>query len=248
MQANEEIDENKVKAIEAAGIDKVHIRSVLTCQARRGICVECYGRDLARGRKVIVGEAVGVIAAQSIGEPGTQLTMRTFHIGGTASRRAEQSNLETRNAGVVKLLNVAVGQEEGRHAHRHEPQRRAAHHRRPGPRARALQPGLRRQAHGPRGPARSRPAAMLAEWDPFSMPILTEVAGRVKFGDIVDGVTMNDSVDEVTGLSRKTVITSKDPDARPAHLDQGRGRARPASWPTPRPTPATCCPWAPPWW
>ena len=90
VQANEEIDEAKVKAIENAGIDKVKIRSVLTCQARRGICVECYGRDLARGRKVNIGEAVGVIAAQSIGEPGTQLTMRTFHIGGAASRRAEQ--------------------------------------------------------------------------------------------------------------------------------------------------------------
>ncbi len=93
----------KVKLIESAGIDKVSIRSVLTCQARRGICVECYGRDLARGRKVNIGEAVGVIAAQSIGEPGTQLTMRTFHIGGAATRRAEQSNLENRNAGVVKL-------------------------------------------------------------------------------------------------------------------------------------------------
>ena len=91
VKANEEIDEGKVKLIENAGIDKVKIRSVLTCQARRGICVECYGRDLARGRKVNIGEAVGVIAAQSIGEPGTQLTMRTFHIGGAASRRAEQS-------------------------------------------------------------------------------------------------------------------------------------------------------------
>ena len=91
VQANEEIDEAKVKTIENAGIDQVKIRSVLTCQARRGICVECYGRDLARGRKVNIGEAVGVIAAQSIGEPGTQLTMRTFHIGGAAARRAEQS-------------------------------------------------------------------------------------------------------------------------------------------------------------
>ena len=108
VKANEEIDEAKVKLIEDAGIDKVRIRSVLTCQTRRGVCVECYGRDLARGRKVNIGEAVGVIAAQSIGEPGTQLTMRTFHIGGAASRRAEQSNLENRNDGVVKLLNVAV--------------------------------------------------------------------------------------------------------------------------------------------
>src|SRR5204863_5804151 len=94
LKANEEIDENKVKEIEEAGLEKVKIRSVLTCQARRGICVECYGRDLARGRKVNIGEAVGVIAAQSIGEPGTQLTMRTFHIGGAATRRAEASTIE----------------------------------------------------------------------------------------------------------------------------------------------------------
>jgi DNA-directed RNA polymerase subunit beta' len=107
VKANEEIDEAKVKLIENSGIDKVKIRSVLTCQARRGICVECYGRDLARGRKVNIGEAVGVIAAQSIGEPGTQLTMRTFHIGGAASRRAEQSSLENRTPGLVKFHNVA---------------------------------------------------------------------------------------------------------------------------------------------
>src|SRR5439155_260162 len=103
LKANEEIDENKVKEIEEAGLEKVKIRSVLTCQARRGICVECYGRDLARGRKVNIGEAVGVIAAQSIGEPGTQLTMRTFHIGGAATRRAEASTIENRHAGVVHL-------------------------------------------------------------------------------------------------------------------------------------------------
>ena len=108
VRANEEIDEQKVKLIENSGIDKVKIRSVLTCQARRGICVECYGRDLARGRKVNIGEAVGVIAAQSIGEPGTQLTMRTFHIGGAATRRSEQSNVENRNPGVVKFVGVNV--------------------------------------------------------------------------------------------------------------------------------------------
>src|SRR6476619_3521744 len=106
VRANEELDEAKVAKIENAGLDKVKIRSVRTCQARRGICVECYGRDLARGRKVSVGEAVGVSAAQSIGEPGTQLTMRTCHIGGTATRRAEQSSLENRYAGTVKFLGL----------------------------------------------------------------------------------------------------------------------------------------------
>ncbi len=214
VHANEEIDENKVKAIENAGIDKVRIRSVLTCMARRGICVECYGRDLARGRKVSVGEAVGVIAAQSIGEPGTQLTMRTFHIGGAASRRAEQSNLENRNGGLVKLLNVAVAKkqdgtlivmnrngellitdEQGRERERY-----------------SLTYGAKLMV---RDGQKIEPNSQLAEWDPYSMPIITEVAGRVKFGDLVDGVTINDSVDEVTGLSRKTVIASKDQDARP---------------------------------
>src|SRR5262249_1660259 len=96
VRANEEIDEGKVSRSEHAGMGRVKIRSVLTCQARRGICVECYGRDLARGRKVSIGEAVGVIAAQSIGEPGTQLTMRTFHVGGTVGKKAEQSSTENR--------------------------------------------------------------------------------------------------------------------------------------------------------
>src|SRR5215475_12340837 len=108
LKANEEIDENKVREIEEAGLEKVKIRSVLTCQARRGICVECYGRDLARGRKVNIGEAVGVIAAQSIGEPGTQLTMRTFHIGGVGQVRTEQSTLESRTDGHVRLENTHV--------------------------------------------------------------------------------------------------------------------------------------------
>jgi DNA-directed RNA polymerase subunit beta' len=214
VDANDEIDEAKVKLIESSGIDKVRIRSVLTCQARRGICVECYGRDLARGRKVSVGEAVGVIAAQSIGEPGTQLTMRTFHIGGAASRRAEQSNLENRNGGVVKLVNVAVARkkdgtlivmnrngellvtdDQGRERERY-----------------SLVYGAKLLV---REGQKIEAQAMLAEWDPYSMPIITEVAGRVKYGDLVDGVTINDSVDEITGLSRKTVVTSKDPDARP---------------------------------
>ncbi|MCE2487894.1 MAG: DNA-directed RNA polymerase subunit beta', partial [Desulfurellaceae bacterium] len=106
VPANEEIDEERVKLIEEAGIEKLWIRSALTCQSRRGVCISCYGRDLARGRMVNIGEAVGIIAAQSIGEPGTQLTMRTFHIGGTASRRAEQTTLTPRNAGTLRYLNL----------------------------------------------------------------------------------------------------------------------------------------------
>ncbi len=104
--ANEMIDEEKVTLIEESGLERVSIRSVLTCQSRQGVCVRCYGRDLGRGHLVNLGEAIGIIAAQSIGEPGTQLTMRTFHIGGTASRRAEQTTLESRNEGVVRLHGV----------------------------------------------------------------------------------------------------------------------------------------------
>ena len=106
IRANDMIDEDLVARIEEAGLEKVKIRSVLTCQSRQGVCVKCYGRDLGRGHQVNMGEAIGIMAAQSIGEPGTQLTMRTFHIGGTASRRAEQTTLEARNEGIIRLHNV----------------------------------------------------------------------------------------------------------------------------------------------
>src|SRR5690242_5249766 len=214
VRANEEIDEERVKRIENSGLDKVKIRSVLTCQAKRGICVECYGRDLARGRKVSIGEAVGVIAAQSIGEPGTQLTMRTFHIGGAATRRAEQSSLENRNAGSVKFSGLATVQradgtlvvmnrngevllvdDSGRERERYQVIYGAKL--------------LVKDGQKLEGPT------LLAEWDPFAVPLLTEVGGVVRFDDIIEGVTMSETLDEVTGLSRKTIIESKDPDARP---------------------------------
>ena len=214
VRANEEIDEAKVSRIENSGLDKVKIRSVLTCQAKRGICVECYGRDLARGRKVSIGEACGVIAAQSIGEPGTQLTMRTFHIGGAATRRAEQSSLENRTAGTVKfhslvtvkrsdgnlvVMNrngeVVIVDDSGRERERYQ-----------------VIYGAKLLVH--EGMKLDGPQ-LIAEWDPFAMPLLTEVGGVLRFEDIIEGVTMSDLVDEVTGLSRKTVIESKDPDARP---------------------------------
>jgi DNA-directed RNA polymerase subunit beta' len=214
VRANEEIDESKVKLIENSGIDKVKIRSVLTCQARRGICVECYGRDLARGRKVNIGEAVGVIAAQSIGEPGTQLTMRTFHIGGAASRRAEQSSLENRTAGVVKFSNVSVAKKKDG---------TLIVMNRNGEIIVTDEQGRERERYGVvygakllvRDGEKVGPTTLLAEWDPYSMPIITEVAGRLKYGDLVDGVTISEQVDEITGLARKVVIASKDPDARP---------------------------------
>jgi DNA-directed RNA polymerase subunit beta' len=210
---NDEIDEDKVKKIDAAGIDKVKIRSVLTCQTRRGICVHCYGRDLARGYIVNIGEAVGVIAAQSIGEPGTQLTMRTFHIGGIGQVRTEQSTLESRNEGYVKLEGCQIVQKQGYSVvmNRH------------GELIITDESGRERERYGLTYGAKlvveegQKVAAkqLLSEWDPFSMPILTEVSGVIKYGDIIDQVTMQEQLDEVTGLSRKVIIESKDADTRP---------------------------------
>jgi DNA-directed RNA polymerase subunit beta' len=213
VQANEEITEDKVRIVEDAGIAKVKIRSVLTCETRRGICILCYGRDLARGHMVNIGEAVGVIAAQSIGEPGTQLTMRTFHIGGVGQVRTEQSQLEARYDGVVRLENVEYVQRE----------KYAIVMNRHGEIVIQDETGRERERYGLTYGARLfftdsakvKQGDLLSEWDPFSVPILTEVAGHVKFGDVIEGVTMAEQLDEVTGLSRKSVIESKDADLRP---------------------------------
>jgi DNA-directed RNA polymerase subunit beta' len=213
-EANQEIDEALVRRIENAGIEKLRIRSVLTCQSKRGICTTCYGRDLARGHMVNLGEAVGVIAAQSIGEPGTQLTMRTFHIGGTASRRAEQTSLEARFDGKLKYLNLnTVVDKAGFHVVMN----------RNGEIAVVDDTGRERERYGvvygarlgigPDGDVTA--GALLAEWDPYTMPILTEISGRVKFGDILAGLTMEEQLDDVTGLTRKVIIESKSADKRP---------------------------------
>ncbi|MBI4041171.1 MAG: DNA-directed RNA polymerase subunit beta' [Deltaproteobacteria bacterium] len=214
VKANVEIDEEKVEKIEQAAIEKVKIRSAITCEDPQGVCILCYGRDLARGRKVNIGEAVGIIAAQSIGEPGTQLTMRTFHIGGTATRRVEQSTLTTRHKGIVKFVNlhtvvskekkltvmnrngaISILDETGRERERY-----------------ALIYGATLKV---KDGEKVQEGQLLAEWDPFAMPILTEVSGTVKFGDLMEGVTVREQLDEVTGLSHKVVTESKDPDARP---------------------------------
>jgi DNA-directed RNA polymerase subunit beta' len=214
VPANMEIDETLVSRIEEAGLEKVKIRSVLTCQSKRGICAKCYGRDLARGHLVNLGEAVGVIAAQSIGEPGTQLTMRTFHIGGTASRHAEQTSLESRNEGVVKFINInSVATADGNYIVMN----------RNGELAIIDETGREREKYSIVYGAKIKVApgaqvkagASIAEWDPYTMPILTEVGGRIKFGDIIEGVTVEEQVDEVTGLSRKVIIESRDADKRP---------------------------------
>ncbi|EKD41231.1 MAG: hypothetical protein ACD_73C00797G0001 [uncultured bacterium] len=214
VSAGQEITEALVEKIEDAGIEKVTIRSVLTCQSRQGVCIKCYGRDLARGQMVNVGETVGVIAAQSIGEPGTQLTMRTFHVGGTASRRAEQSMLESRHEGSIKLINtrlvankqglltvmnrhgeIAIMDETGREREKYPLTYGAILKVREGDKVKAKQ--------------------LLAEWDPYTVPIITEVGGIVKFGDMVEGQTMQEVIDEVTGMSRKIVTQAKDALLRP---------------------------------
>ena len=217
VAANVEIDEDTMKKIEDAGIDRVRIRSVLTCQSKKGICALCYGRDLSRGRRVNIGEAVGVIAAQSIGEPGTQLTMRTFHIGGAASRRAEQSSLEAKTKGKVKFSNlVTVKNTDGNFTVMNrngeliilDAQNRE---REKYPLVYGAKLMVKEGDPVEKG-------KLMAEWDPYSTPIVTEAGGVVKFEDIEEGVSMQEQFDSVTGLSHKVVIESKSQDKRPKIL------------------------------
>ncbi len=217
VRANEEIDEDRVVRIEEAGIERVWIRSALTCTTRRGICARCYGRDLARGRIVHLGEAVGIIAAQSIGEPGTQLTMRTFHIGGTASRLAEQTTLTVRHEGVLRYINLkTVVDRDGNLVVMNRNGEVAV--------TEVLEPGREREreryqiVYGAKlkkkDGAKVKTNDLIAEWDPYTVPILTEVSGEVKFGDI-DDRTMQEKVDERTGLSTRVIIEFRDPNMRP---------------------------------
>ncbi|MCA9506178.1 MAG: DNA-directed RNA polymerase subunit beta' [Spirochaetaceae bacterium] len=214
VQAGEEIDEDRVRLIENAGIESVRIRSVLTCASRFGVCVKCYGRDLSRGSMVNLGEAVGVIAAQSIGEPGTQLTMRTFHIGGAATRRAEQSHAEAASEGTVRLHNIrTVNDNEGRETVMT----------RNGEVAIVDASGRERERHPVvygatlrvQDGQTVRAGDVLLDWDPFASPILSEMRGTVQFKDIIEGATMQEQVDEFTGVSSKVIIESKDPELRP---------------------------------
>ena len=222
VKANEMIDEENVQAIEDSGLERVKIRSVLTCQSRQGVCVQCYGRDLGRGHVVNLGEAIGIIAAQSIGEPGTQLTMRTFHIGGTASRRAEQTTLESRNEGIIRLHGVnTVKSRDGslvvmsRHGEVAVIERVAG------------EGGAARERERERYPlvygARLRKGEsdhvkageLIAEWDPYTTPIITEVGGTIKYGDILENKTMEERVDERTGARSNVIVEFKELDVRP---------------------------------
>jgi DNA-directed RNA polymerase subunit beta' len=215
VDVNDEITEDRASAIQDAGIEKVKIRSVLTCASRRGVCAQCYGRDLATGKMVELGQAVGVIAAQSIGEPGTQLTMRTFHIGGTASRVSEQSTLEARNAGTVRFLGLQVVQAKDGNL---------VVMNRSGSLVVQDAKGRDRErypiVYGARLKVKEGQAVdqgqVLVEWDPYTFSILTEESGQVRFKDILEGITVHEEVDEVTGLSRLIIVDSPDEKKQPA--------------------------------
>jgi DNA-directed RNA polymerase subunit beta' len=225
VEANQEIDEDAARRIEEAGLEKVQIRSVLTCQTRRGVCAKCYGRDLAHGTPVSIGEAIGILAAQSIGEPGTQLTMRTFHIGGTASRRAEQSFHVSQGRGRVRLDNFVDSKKEipcpmkmavDRNAEQVNLSRLAEL-------VLLTDKGIEREryplTYGAHLKVREgqevEAGQVLAEWDPFTNAMLTEVGGRIKFGDIVENVTVQERVDPVTGKASRLIIESRDQELRP---------------------------------
>jgi DNA-directed RNA polymerase subunit beta' len=209
-----EVTEEVVEQVEEAGIEKVFIRSVLTCETESGVCIKCYGRDLSRGTMVNVGESVGVIAAQSIGEPGTQLTMRTFHIGGAASKRAEQSALEVRTEGKIKYSNIKfVINKEGKTTvmNRHGEIIVVDTTGRERERYPVIYGAILHAEDGQEVKAKQ----LVADWDPYTVPILTEVSGKIQLGDVVEGESMQEVIDEVTGRSRRVVMESKNKDDRP---------------------------------
>jgi len=225
LDANQEITEELAAAIQAAGIERVRIRSVLTCESRRGVCVLCYGRNLATGRLVERGEAVGIISAQSIGEPGTQLTMRTFHVGGTATGSSEQSKQDAKSDGFVKFLSVqtvrnakgeliamnrnsilAIVDDKGREKERYPVVYGA------------------RILRGDGEPVKTN--EILLEWDPYTFSILTEVSGTVHFRDLHEGITIVEQVDEITGMSQWVVTESPDEKRVPTVVIRPQGGSR----------------------
>jgi DNA-directed RNA polymerase subunit beta' len=202
------IDEKLVKLLEQESIDQVKVRSPITCQTRYGVCAQCYGRDLARGHRINMGEAVGVIAAQSIGEPGTQLTMRTFHIGGAASRAAAANSVEVKSKGAVRLHNLKTVHHERGHWVAVS---------RSGELGVIDEFGRERERYKiPYGAFITvsdgdavEAGKIVATWDPHTHPVVTEVAGMIKFQDFIDGITVQSQVDEVTGLSSTVVMDPK---------------------------------------
>ena len=222
----QEITETVANRVQSAGIERVKIRSVLTCDTRRGVCAQCYGRNLATGDSVEIGEAVGVIAAQSIGEPGTQLTMRTFHYGGTASRVSEQSKHLAANPGIVRFINVSTVEsssgdlvvinrngklvlvdEEGREKERY-----------------ALTYGSRLHVHDGE---RVEPGREIVEWDPFTSVILSELSGTVEFHDVIEGENVREETDKVTGHVERIIVEASQNEKRsPAIVVKGRTSER----------------------
>lgn len=213
VEAGQEISEDSAISIEEAGFEKIKVRSVLTCEATHGICSKCYGANLATGKRAELGEAVGIVAAQSIGEPGTQLTMRTFHIGGTASRTVAQSSTSVKNEGTIKYQNVkcvklegenyivltrngqvSIHQDDGREIERHS----------------VPNGGIIKVADG----AKIKKGDLLVEWDPYTSSIISEVKGRARFEDIIEDVTMRKETDPATGIE-EVVITDFKGDYHP---------------------------------
>lgn len=222
VTAGQEIDEEAAAIIDESPIDKVRIRSVLTCESPRGVCAKCYGRNLSTGRLVNIGEAVGVIAAQSIGEPGTQLTLRTFHIGGTAGRIAEESRISAKLDGIVKFNNVKV--ERYRDGNLIVLSTRGELHICEGDKVRtrySLPYGARLLVSDG---MEVKKGQVLFEWDPYSTPILAEKSGIVRYEDIIDEVTVREELDDKTGLRQRVVIEHKGKTIHPKILIESGGQ------------------------
>jgi DNA-directed RNA polymerase subunit beta' len=228
VEAGTLLDESAVKKLEAYSIDQVLVRSPITCETQYGVCAQCYGRDLARGTRVNRGEAVGVIAAQSIGEPGTQLTMRTFHIGGAASRSAAVNSVEVKSNGTIRMVNMKTVT--------HETKGHRILTSRSGELAVHDEFGRERERYKlPYGASlnikdndKVHPGQLVASWDPHTHPVVTEVSGYLKFEDFIDGVTITTQVDEITGLTSIVVMDAaqRSADYRPtAKLVDGHGKA-----------------------
>ncbi len=231
VEAGQEISEVIAEKIEEAGIEKIRIRSVLTCESKRGVCGKCYGRDLGTGRPVEMGSAVGIVAAQSIGEPGTQLTMRTFHIGGTASRVIEQSYFKAKNAGALRYQNlktvttkqgdivvlnrngeVVIQDSSGRELERYTIPSGAVINHKDGEKV--------------------EKDTIFVKWDPYTVPILTEISGKVRYEDIKEGVTMQEAMDATTGLTERVIMEHKE-DMHPQLLITGENEEILAFYPIP---------------
>ena len=202
------LDERWVEKLEALGVDEIKVRSAITCNTRYGVCSQCYGRDLARGHRVNIGEAVGVIAAQSIGEPGTQLTMRTFHIGGAASRSAKVNNVQVKSTGSVRLHNIkTVANKDGNLVAVSRSGEIGVLDANGRERERYKLPYGAVLSVNDSDPVES--GQIVANWDPHTHPIVTEVSGKVRFSDFVDGVSVNKQTDEITGLSSLVITDPK---------------------------------------